>query len=97
MNLQDKGYRWQNSNLLLDIYVQPNAKQEGFNGWHDQRLKLRISTPATEGKANQRLITLLADTFSVPKRSIKLLKGEKSRNKVVLIEQPRKLPNWISW
>jgi hypothetical protein len=90
------GYSWQENTLILDIYVQPNAKQEGFDGLHGQRIKLRISAPATDGKANQRLVALLAGIFAVPKRSVELLKGEKSRNKVVCIKQPGKLPDWIA-
>ncbi|MBN1379463.1 MAG: YggU family protein [Gammaproteobacteria bacterium] len=89
-------YRWQESNLILNVYVQPNSRMEGYDGLHDQQIKLRISSPATEGKANQRLVALLAELFAVPKRSVELLKGEKSRNKVISIRQPRKLPDWIT-
>ena len=47
-------------------------------------------------KANQRLVALLAELFEVPKRSVELVKGEKSRNKVISIKHPQKLPDWIS-
>jgi hypothetical protein len=94
--MNNDGYYWQESTLILNVYVQPNARQEGFDGLHDGRLKLRISAPATDGKANQRLLALLADIFAVSKRSVELLKGEKSRNKVVGIKQPGKLPDWIT-
>jgi hypothetical protein len=94
--MNNDGYYWRESTLILNVYVQPNARQEGFDGLHDGRLKLRISAPATDGKANQRLLALLADIFAVSKRSVELLKGEKSRNKVVGIKQPGKLPDWIT-
>lgn len=94
--MNNDGYYWQESTLILNVYVQPNARQEGFDGLHDGRLKLRISAPATDGKANQRLLALLADIFAVSKRSVELLKGEKSRNKIVGIKQPGKLPDWIA-
>jgi uncharacterized protein (TIGR00251 family) len=93
---QHSGFRWQKDILVLDIYVQPNARREGYDGLHDNRIKLRIGAPASEGKANQRLVNLLAKTFQVPKRSVELLQGEKTRIKQVAIKQPVKLPDWIN-
>jgi len=92
----DTCYRWQDDTLILNVYVQPNARQEGYDGLHDGRVKLRIGAPATDGKANTRLIALLSGLFDTPKRSIELLKGDKSRNKVVSIKQPGKLPDWLA-
>jgi uncharacterized protein (TIGR00251 family) len=49
------------------------------------RLKVRLMAPATRGKANKALIKLLADHFDVKKRSIRIIKGERSREKLVEI------------
>ena len=93
---QSIGYRWQESMLILNLYIQPNARKEGVDGIHGDRIKIRISAPAVDNKANQKLVALLANTFAVPKSAIQLTKGDKSRHKTVVISQPRELPSWIA-
>ena len=48
-------------------------------------MKVYLTAPAVEGKANKALIEFLSEHFGVKKRDIKILLGEKSRNKVVEI------------
>lgn len=55
------------------------VKQEG------QLLKVYTNSPAIDGKANEAVIGLLAKYFNVKKSRIEIVKGEKSRNKVVII------------
>ncbi|HEC87117.1 MAG TPA: DUF167 domain-containing protein, partial [Thermoplasmatales archaeon] len=45
-----------------------------------------VNVPAKDGKANRALIETLADFFNVKKRDIKIVSGEKSREKIVQIE-----------
>ncbi len=96
MARQDQGYHWQESTLVIKLYLQPNARHEGFDGTHGERIKVRIAAPAIDNKANHRLINYLANLFSVPKSAVKLVKGEKSRNKTIHINNPRELPGWIT-
>ena len=49
--------------------------------------KIRVDVPASDGKANERLIELLSEYFKVKKSSVKILKGLKSRNKIVVIDK----------
>ena len=51
----------------------------------DGVLKVRVAAPPTEGKANRELLAFLARSLGVPPTSIRLLKGEGSRHKVVEI------------
>ena len=50
-------------------------------------LKVKIDMPPTEGKANKRLVKILAGYFSVPKSKIKIIKGQHSKNKIVQIDK----------
>lgn len=92
----DHGFQWQNSKLTLHIYLQPNASKNGFTGLHDGYLKIGVTAPPVEGKANDELIQFLARLFSVPKRSVRLQQGNRSRYKKVTIDAPKQLPDWIA-
>lgn len=64
----------------IEIKVVPNAKKNQFkNG------KVYLTAPAVEGKANRALTIFLAEYYDVEKSQIKIIRGLKSRNKVVRI------------
>ena len=70
--------------VILTIYVTPNAKRNeivGFDEWR-KALSVKVKAPAIEGKANNELVTFLRKTFG---REVKIISGERSRIKKVLI------------
>ncbi len=71
--------------LVLKLYIQPGAKQTCMMGLYGDALKVRLSAPSIEGRANQALVKYLAALFDVPIRQVVISKGEKSRLKVVFI------------
>ena len=85
-------YHWQGEDLLLDCHLQPGAKRAEFAGQHGERLKIRISAPPVDGKANDALIRFLADAFAVSRQQVSLLSGQSSRQKRLRIQTPRQLP-----
>ena len=85
-------YHWRGADLVLDCHLQPGARQIGFAGQHGERLKIRISAPPVDGKANSMLLDFLAREFAVSKRQVSLISGQQSRQKRVLIEAPQQLP-----
>lgn len=85
-------YQWRGADLLLDCHLQPGARSIGFAGQHGERLKIRISAPPVDGKANEMLLAFLAEEFDVGRRQVSLLSGQQSRQKRVLIEAPGRLP-----
>ncbi len=89
-------YQWQGDDLLLDIRVQPRASSDGFAEELGDRIKLRITSPPVDGKANKHLIALLAKTFKVAKNDISIISGETGRNKRIKIRRPLHLPAIIS-
>lgn len=86
-------YSWRDDSLILDCHLQPGAKGVGFAGLHGDRLKIRISAPPVDGKANEMLLKFLANAFAVPKHRVTLLSGQQSRQKRVAIEAPAVLPD----
>lgn len=86
-------YTWQGETLLLTLRVQPRASSDEIVGPHgEESLKVRITAPPVDGKANQHLIKFLAKAFAVPKAQVSLLKGDFGRNKRFAIEAPKQLP-----
>lgn len=81
----------QDGDLLLRLRIQPRASRDELI-WQDERLRLRITAPPVDGKANAHLCAYLAKLFGVPRGQVELLSGESSRDKRVRIRQPRKLP-----
>lgn len=88
-------YLWRGADLILDCHLQPGAKTMGFAGQHGERLKIRISAPPVDGKANLLLLAFLADEFAVSKQQVSLLSGQQSRQKRVLIQAPKRLPEGL--
>ncbi len=89
-------YTWQNDDLLLAVRIQPRASRNEIVGELDGALKIRITAPPVDGKANKHLIDFLAGIFRVPKAQVELLSGKTGRDKRFLIHAPRKLPSIIS-
>ena len=77
--------------MKINVKVIPNAKQNKLieeNGGY----KVYLTAPAVEGKANRALIEFLAEHFGAKKRQISIIRGEKSRDKVVEITNGNKGP-----
>ncbi len=69
---------------LLRIYVQPRASRDGICGIHGDSLKVAISAPPLEGRANKAVILLFSKLFSVRRKDLTLFTGEQSRFKTLL-------------
>lgn len=89
------GYTWQDGALLLHVRVQPRASRDEYCGIQGESLKIRLTAPPVDGKANAGLIAFLAKWFKVPKSGIRILSGETSREKRVCIQNPARLPDFI--
>ena len=88
-------YRWIDETLILCVAVQPRASNNALVGIHGQQIKVRLTAPPVEGKANQALIKQLAQWFKVPASRISIEQGETSKRKIVHIKQPKQLPDFI--
>ncbi len=92
-------YRWDADALVLKLRVQPRAKSDALAspvGSKDgNRLKVRITAPPVDGKANAHLCAYLAKVCGVPGSQVSLQQGESSRDKTLRIERPTRLPEGV--
>ncbi len=70
----------------LTVKAQPRAKLNQVIGFEGDVLKLRVTAPPVEGKANQAITELLAETLRIPKKAVILVHGEKSKLKAFRID-----------
>ena len=71
--------------LIVNIKISPNSKKNEIINEGDFT-KIKITAQPIDGKANKALIEFLSRNFKIPKTSIKILKGETSKEKTVLFE-----------
>lgn len=83
------------SDLILRLRIQPRASRDEVIGEHGDALKVRITAPPVDGKANNHLIKLFSQLFKVAKGEIELLSGESGRDKRIRIRSPRQMPPFI--
>ncbi|MEO6992665.1 MAG: DUF167 domain-containing protein [Lacunisphaera sp.] len=73
------------ANCTLDLKTIPNAPRDEIVGWLGEALKVKVHAPALDGRANDALLAFLAEQFGLPRRAVTLVRGDKSRLKVVQI------------
>ncbi len=74
------------SGCTLELKIIPNAARSEIVGWLGLALKIKVKAPALEGRANEELLDFLARRLGLPRRRVALLRGEKSRQKLVQID-----------
>ncbi len=82
----------QEDHLLLKLYIQPKASRDQIVGPHGDELKVAITAPPVDGKANAHLSKYLAKQFKVPKSNIVIEKGELGRHKQIKVIEPKQIP-----
>ncbi|HIF9066558.1 TPA: DUF167 family protein YggU [Photobacterium damselae] len=82
--------------LIIRLYIQPKASRDQIVGIHGEELKIAITAPPVDGKANAHLTKYLSKQFKVAKGHIIIEKGELGRHKQVRVESPREMPAIIT-
>ena len=67
------------------VRVHPRAKKDAITGTVGDALKLSLTSPPVDGRANAACVEFFARLFAVPKSSVTIAAGETSRNKVVRV------------
>lgn len=70
----------------LQLKTIPNAPRNEIAGWLGDALKVKVHAPALEGRANDALLEFLAGELQLPRRAVTLVRGDKSRHKIVHID-----------
>lgn len=68
--------------MKISVIVKPNSKMESITQAEDGSLIVKVRAPPVDGKANERLIEILAAYFKKPKSSVKLIRGNTGKKKV---------------
>lgn len=71
--------------VVLSILVTPRSSSTGIVSLDDDVIRIRLTAPPVDGKANVALVHYLAGVLNVPKRSVEVLTGSSSRRKRVLV------------
>ena len=71
--------------VLVDIAVKPRSPREGVGPVAADRLCVSVNAPPVDGKANDAVIRVLAETFDVQRSAITIVRGETGRKKTVRI------------
>lgn len=78
--------------LRIAVRIQPRAGADGICGVLAGRVKIRIAAAPVDEAANERLRWFIAGLFDVPRASVSLLQGGKSRDKLLAIAGVNRLP-----
>ena len=69
----------------IHLWVQPRASKDGIVGVQGDALKVRLTAPPVEGKANRALVRFVADRLGVPRGDVELTAGAGGRRKTVRV------------
>lgn len=86
---------WNQQDLQLKILLQPKASADKIIGLLGDELKISITAPPVDGKANNHLIKFMAKQFKVSKSQVEIVKGQLNRHKVLQIKNPQQIPQIV--
>lgn len=69
--------------VRLHLFIQPKSSKDEIVGPHNGEIKIKLTAPPVDGKANEALIKFLSKYFELPKKNFSLVRGETGRHKVV--------------
>jgi len=72
--------------MHIHAKITAGSKREIFTKIRNNRFEIQVKEKAERNEANKRVIVLLAKEFKIPKNKIKVIKGHKSRNKILEIK-----------
>ncbi len=71
---------------VISLYIQPKASKNRFCGLHGEEMKLAITAPPVDGKANKAVQAFLAKFFKVAKSEVIIKSGQQSRHKRFVVK-----------
>jgi uncharacterized protein len=71
--------------VVVRVRVQPRAARDEVVGWREQTLRVRVSAPPVDGRANEAVERLLARAVGVAPSAVRVVRGAAGRDKLVRI------------
>ena len=75
--------------LIIKLRIAPNASKNEIIKSDDGSVKVKITAPPIDGKANKALVEYFSKIFKIPKSYIEIIKGETSKDKTILIKNSK--------
>lgn len=83
---EETPFRQREGGIELRVRVNPRSSRRCFRGIEGGALRFDLNSPPVEGAANRELADLLAEMLGVPRGKVRILRGEKSRDKLLGID-----------
>jgi uncharacterized protein len=80
LELQEK-----DDGVIVSVRVQPRASRNAVDGEWQGALKVRLTAPPVDDRANEALCAFLAEVLRIPKSAVRILGGERNRTKRIEI------------
>ena len=74
------------SKFFINVRVQPRARKRTIEELGPAEYRVSVLSPPSQGKANREVIGIFASAYDLPKSRVNIIKGEKSRHKVICLE-----------
>ena len=71
--------------MKLTIYLRPSSSKNEIEKLSEDSYRVRVTEQPVDNKANEALIKLLSEYFNVPKTNLKIVRGHKSKTKIIKI------------
>jgi len=69
--------------LVINVKVEPRSSRSGIVGPYGDAIKVKLTSPPVEGKANRELVEVLAKNLGIAKKNVEIISGKSSKNKIV--------------
>ncbi len=80
--------------VIIKIKVEPRSSKSGIIGIYGDALKVKLTSPPVDGKANKELIEVLAKGFGIHKKNVEIISGQSSKNKTVKLVGVKNIDDW---
>lgn len=90
----EAGHNWSmdvkttSKGIVFKVYVQPGASANQTAGFYNNALKIRLTAPPAEGKANRECLKFISGKLKIPKSDMEIISGAAGREKRILVRIP---------
>ncbi|MCK4309178.1 MAG: YggU family protein [Candidatus Atribacteria bacterium] len=78
-------YKIRGNDIIVKVKIVPGSSKNKIVGVYNDALKITVTAPPVEGKANKKCIVYLAKYFDIAKSKIEIISGQTSKNKLIKI------------
>ena len=84
--ITENWYKITEKGIVLTVKLTPNSSKNEILGYSNEYIKIKVSAPPNENKANKKLVDFITEYFDTSKSNVSLISGDKSRLKKFLLK-----------